>query len=45
MAFKDHKTIKRVGLPQLEDAARRLGPAPSWGNDWVSDAEPTNLEQ
>lgn len=36
MAFKDHKTIKYVGLPQLEDAARRLGPAPSWGNNWVS---------
>jgi len=36
MAFKDHKTIKRVGLLELENAARRLGPAPSWGNDWVS---------
>ena len=36
MAFNDHKTIKRVGLFELEDAARRLGPAPSWGNDWVS---------
>ena len=36
MAFKDHKTIKYVGLPELESAARRLGPAPSWGNEWVS---------
>lgn len=36
MAFKDHKIIKRVGLTELENAARRLGPAPSWGNDWVS---------
>jgi GT2 family glycosyltransferase len=36
MAFEDHKYIKNVGLPQLEDAARRLGPAPSWGNDWRS---------
>ncbi|NTW68491.1 MAG: glycosyltransferase family 2 protein [Chlorobiaceae bacterium] len=38
MAFKDHKTIKRVDLAQLENAARRLGPAPSWGNDWVSES-------
>lgn len=37
MAFEDHKRIKYVGLAQLEDAARRLGPAPSWGIDWVSE--------
>jgi hypothetical protein len=36
MAFEDHKRIKYVGLAQLEDAARRLGPSPTWGNDWVS---------
>lgn len=36
MAFRDHTTIKRVGLAELESAARRLGPAPSWGNDWIS---------
>jgi GT2 family glycosyltransferase len=36
MAFKDHKNIKYVGLPELESAARRLGPAPSWGNEWAS---------
>ena len=36
LAFKDHKTIKYIGLPELESAARRLGPAPSWGNEWVS---------
>jgi GT2 family glycosyltransferase len=36
MAFEDHKTIKYVGLPELENAALRLGPTPSWGTDWVS---------
>ena len=36
MAFEDHKHIKYVGLAQLEDAARRLGPSPTWGIDWVS---------
>ncbi len=36
MAFEDHKRIKYVGLAQLEDAARRLGPSPTWGIDWVS---------
>jgi GT2 family glycosyltransferase len=36
MAFKDHRHIKYVGLVQLEDAARRLGPSPTWGNDWIS---------
>lgn len=36
LAFHDHTRIKYVGLPQLEDAAKRLGPSPTWGNDWVS---------
>jgi GT2 family glycosyltransferase len=34
MAFEDHKRIKRVGLAELQDAARRLGPSPTWGNSW-----------
>lgn len=36
LAFHDHKVIKSVGLAQLEDAAKRLGPSPTWGIDWVS---------
>lgn len=36
LAFHDHGVIKSVGLAQLEDAARRLGPSPTWGIDWVS---------
>lgn len=35
MAFEDHKRIKRVGLAELEDAARRLGPSPTWGDSWT----------
>jgi GT2 family glycosyltransferase len=34
MAFADHKRVKKVGLAELEDAARRLGPTPTWGSDW-----------
>ena len=36
LAFKDHRTIKRVTLSVLKDAALRLGPSPTWGNDWAS---------
>jgi GT2 family glycosyltransferase len=36
LAFEDHKHIKSVGLRQLEDAAHRIGPSPSWGTDWAS---------
>ena len=32
MAFEDHKRIKKVGLPELEDASRRLGSVSSWGS-------------
>ena len=34
MAFKDHKRVKKVGLTELENAARRLGPTPTWGDGW-----------
>jgi GT2 family glycosyltransferase len=34
MAFEDHKRIKRVGLAELQDAARRLGASPTWGDSW-----------
>jgi GT2 family glycosyltransferase len=34
MAFEDHKHLKKVGLAELEDAARRLGPTPTWGDGW-----------
>lgn len=34
MAFNDHKRVKAVGLAELEDAARRLGPTPTWGAGW-----------
>ncbi len=36
MAFEDHKHIKHVRLSHLEEAARRLGPSPTWGTDWIS---------
>jgi GT2 family glycosyltransferase len=36
LAFKDHKRIKYIGLKELQDAAKRIGPAPSWGIDWAS---------
>jgi GT2 family glycosyltransferase len=34
MAFEDHKRVKRVGLAELQDAARRLGSTPTWGDSW-----------
>lgn len=34
MAFEDHKRLKRVTLADLQDAARRLGPSPTWGDSW-----------
>lgn len=34
MAFDDHKRVKKIGLRELEDAARRLGPSPTWGEGW-----------
>lgn len=34
MAFRDHKRVKRIGLAELENAARRLGPTPTWGVGW-----------
>jgi GT2 family glycosyltransferase len=34
MAFEDHKRIKKVGLAELQDASRRLGPSPTWGETW-----------
>ena len=37
MAFEDHKVIKHVKLSHLEEAARRLGPSPTWGTDWISE--------
>lgn len=37
MAFEDHKRIKKVGLAELKDAARRLGSTPTWGDSWQSD--------
>ena len=37
LAFKHHKTIKKVTLSQLKIAADELGPAPSWGNSWASE--------
>lgn len=35
MAFDDHRRIKRVRLADLQDAARRLGPSPTWGDGWT----------
>lgn len=34
MAFEDHNRVKKVGLEELLDAARRLGPTPTWGDSW-----------
>ncbi len=34
MAFEDHKRVKKVGLAELQDAASRLGPTPTWGEGW-----------
>ena len=34
MAFNDHKSVKKIRLAELEDAARRLGPTPTWGVGW-----------
>jgi len=34
MAFEDHARIKRVGLAELQDAARRLRTTPTWGDSW-----------
>lgn len=36
LAFSDHKRIKRVGLSELQNAAKRLGSNNSWGNLWQS---------
>jgi GT2 family glycosyltransferase len=34
LAYYDHKKVKAVGLAELQDAARRLGTSPTWGNSW-----------
>lgn len=34
MAFEDHARIKRVGMAELQEAARRLGSTPTWKNSW-----------
>lgn len=34
MAFEDHARVKRVGLAELQDAARRLGSTPTWRSSW-----------
>lgn len=34
MAFEDHKRVKKVGLAELQDAARRLGSTATWGDSW-----------
>lgn len=34
MAFEDHKRISTVGLKELQDAGRRLGSTPTYGNSW-----------
>lgn len=40
LAFQDHKGIHGVELEDLENAARRLGPTPTWGAGWHPKAEP-----
>jgi len=48
LAFKDHKGIQRIELKDLEEAARRLGPTPTWGSGWHPKAEtkgPSSLER
>lgn len=35
MAFEDYKRVKNVGLAELENANRRLGPTPTWGDGWL----------
>lgn len=45
MAFNDHKRVRKVGLTELEDAARRLGPTPTWGNGWQPRQVPETLEK
>jgi GT2 family glycosyltransferase len=34
LAYEDHSRVKRVGLAELQDAARRLGSTPTWGDSW-----------
>jgi GT2 family glycosyltransferase len=34
LAFKDHRGIRPIELADLKDAARRLGPTPTWGAGW-----------
>ena len=34
MAFDDHKRVKKIGMAELDDAAKRLGPTPTWGTGW-----------
>jgi GT2 family glycosyltransferase len=34
MAFNDHHGVQRVELVDLELAASRLGPTPTWGSGW-----------
>lgn len=34
LAFSDHRGLRPVTLADLEDAARRLGPTPTWGAGW-----------
>ncbi|WP_306534118.1 glycosyltransferase family 2 protein [Geobacter sp.] len=45
MAFEDHKRVKRVGLKELEDAALRLGPTPTWGDGWQPREVPEELQE
>lgn len=45
MAFKDHKRVKKVGLKDLENAARRLGPTPTWGDGWQPREVPEELKE
>ena len=37
LAFKHHRSVKKVTLAQLKLAANILGPAPSWSEDWASE--------
>ncbi len=36
LAYKHHKSVKKVTLSQLKLAASELGPSPTWGNEWNS---------
>jgi len=34
LGFADHHGVRRIELGDLERAARRIGPTPTWGNGW-----------